>query len=325
MGLPRRLKTEEERENEHNTWLERKIYAKTPLTTYMNCPHKFYLRYVRRKDEYWGEDLVIGLGGHKLLEEYHERCGLVEENPEVSRGSFTPDEQREIYLEEVNRLMHRLEGGHGAVRDAFHVHVHPLVSLYRRHWPYWYQRVLGLEETWGGEGEIQFGGYNIGGHTDLRAGLNVQDPSQVIAANQGKTPYPIVVDFKFCGVQSAYRRPKKLDIGGELYRAMTGAKRTFILPLVRGAKRRPKNPDGWVAEDKPEGIALIDTPREVRHTIGTKRVIELVVHDACAAIERGDLDRSAPSIGTGLCQPKYCSFFGRGCKYTDHLSRENWS
>lgn len=303
MGLKRataqeatRILSEEEKGAEHLSWLERRIYAKTPLTTFHNCRHKFYLRYIKRLDEYWGTDLIEGIAGHTTLEAFHAAL-LAGETP-------YPVMLRETFVGELSRLEHRLEPGNRLDKREAENRILPLIQLYSESWTRWYkpEDVEAVEATLGGDGDIELGGAKVGCHADLLT-------------------RPKVVDFKIVGSRSQYRRPKKLDLGMEINRHCAQKKASAMLPMVKDYKRAPRNVE---APAVARGTAVIDGPIPVTHNPDTLRVVELQVHDMVGAIEKGDFDQSAPEIGSGLCQPKYCSFFGNGCKYTQHLNRKAW-
>jgi hypothetical protein len=303
MGLQRpstqqlqRLMTEEEKEQAHLSQLERGIFAKTTLTTFHHCRHKFYLRYIRRVDDYWGPDLIEGIAGHTVLELFHAKL-LKGETP-------YPVELREAFVNEVKRLATRLEPGNRIDVGESERRILPLIDLYRDNWTRWMpaDTVEAVEQAYGTDGDIELGGVKVACHADL-------------------VTKPRVVDFKIVGSRSQYRRRQRLDLGMEINVHCAGKQKSALLPMVKDYKRAPTKVEPNMAV---RGTAVIDGLNEVEHSPDTKRVIELQVHDMAAAIQRGDFDQSYPEIGSGLCQPKYCSYFGRGCKYTNHLNRKAW-
>lgn len=300
-------KTEEERENEHLGWLRRKIYAKTPLTTFMYCREKWRQKYDLLADEYWGPDLVAGMGGHKVTEVYHLKA---------MRGvKFYPDEMRQVFMQEVAKLEHRLDSSQLMDRDSYAAEILPVCQLYMERWRDWYAQVLTVERTWGADGNTQFGGVSIAGHTDIEANDYPADEETV--------PDKLVVDLKFCGKSSWYRQPVKFDVGMELYKAGLKPQRTALLPMVRGYfKRLPAKPkQGQVSKAHGDGYILIDGLNPIPHSRSTKQTAELLVAHMAEEIEKGNLAGGPSDIGKNLCQPAYCSFFGR-CKFTKHLNRK---
>jgi len=292
MGLV--LVKQEERENTHNSWLARKIYAKTTLTTFQYCRERFRQRYVLRTDEAWGDDLIEGLSGHKLIETLHQKL--------LKGELFYPAEVYEIFKKEMMRLEYRRASKKNPgnwLKDSWDKIKTPY-ELYEKSWKKWYTQILGVEEMWGLDEEVLLGGARCAGHLDLRV------PK-------------LIVDFKFVGKSSQHRQPKKFDLGMEMYKKGTGVARTAILPLVKEPfARQPK-------ELKPgqvfEADYMIDGLLEVNHTKATAQTTELIIHDMVSAIERGDLSGGPPDVGKNLCQRKYCDFWGR-CKYTQHLPRK---
>lgn len=301
-------RTEEERENEHNSWLENRIYSKTTLGTFNQCRWKFYLRYIKRLDEAWGDDLIRGIAGHKVLEVFHAR--------RLKGEDLFTAEARSLFMDEIERLEHRAVG-RVSQRDLYASQVLALYELYKDHWRSWYDDVEGIEETWGIEEEVRMGGKRVAGHLDIRA--------ESYVANGNKVKGRMVPDFKFCRPTSPNRRAKKIDMGGEMYRTGVNAKKTAIVPLVIGLKRKPRTmQDGQVCgEPSADGIPVIDGALPITHTKGTKESIEIQIADMVEAIERGDFHGGPPEVGKFLCSPQYCDFFGRdACRYTRHLSRK---
>lgn len=296
--------TPEERENEHNDWLSRKLYAKTPLTTFNACREKFRLRYVERRNEEWGDELIRGIAGHKVIETMHDR--------QMQGGDLFEVDAREVFLQEIARLEHRAMGRLSR-RDEYANQVMAALRLYKRSWKRWYDDILSVEETWGVEKPVYMGGHRVAGHSDIKAG-KYRSGSGVM--KQGV----YVPDLKFVSPQSGHRKPKPMDLGMEMYKKGLEASRTAILPIVIGFKNQPKD-----LECEKTGAEFVASggPLPVKHTEGTLESVEAQIHSMVSAIERGDLDGGPPEVGTFLCQPRYCSFFGR-CKFTKALNVEDY-
>lgn len=296
--------SEEEREKEHRTWLQRKLYAKTPLTTAMYCEEKFLCRYDRHMDEHWGVDLVEGIAGHKVLEVYHAKL--------LAGQRLFPNEAIAVFRGEWKRIQHRLKPGPFDVDSAM-ARILPLCSLYFKNWERWYRDVTGVEITFGDKEEVTMGGKRIGGHIDLEA-------------KKGPTPGRLVTDFKFVGSRSGHRKEKLFDLGMEMYKKARGVRSTFILPLVKDLKRQPRDlKPGAVTIQTAAGCGLVESPVKVHHSKQTHQTAEDVVEVMVDRIESGVLGRPpSDPPGSGLCHPKWCDFFGR-CRWTKHLSRRVFS
>lgn len=291
-------KSEEDRGKEHDSWLSQKRYAKTPLTAFQYCREKYRMRYGERADETWGLDLVEGIAGHKAVEVLHATL--------LAGGKFYPVEAREVIKGELQRLRHRLDSHRPLDVDASVGRILPLVELYARSWTRWYPAVERVEAVFGVDEEVTMGGKKVAGHIDLESADR------------------LVVDFKFVGKQSRHRQPKPFDLGMEMYKKGTQAKRTAILPFVKEPyTREPKDEDGTSAIGRAHaGIWVIDGLKEVKHSPASANAAEVLIEMLASEIEKGNLSGGPPDgIGNGLCTPRYCSFFGR-CRLTCHLNRK---
>ena len=76
--------------------IRKKILSPTAINTYLSCPHKYYLRYIKKLRTKPSIHLIRGQIVHKGLHEFHKR------NPEVSSTTPIGKIRREL-LEIFNR------------------------------------------------------------------------------------------------------------------------------------------------------------------------------------------------------------------------------
>lgn len=281
----------------HESWLERRIYAKTVLGTARTCLEKFRLTYEDPpgRTNVWGSDLVEGITFHALVEAFHKR--QIE-----GMRPLTAVELMQTWDEAWQAREHMLEypvrdvpAKRKRAIDAYHLWVRTGVQ--------YYLTVEGAEEVFGIKTPVYMGGARIAGHTDLR-----------VCRTAGRTQ--TMYDFKFCSQKSRHRnradgtKTLRFDLGMEMYfRAFPEVGETAIIPVVKD-----------LVEPK------IDKPVFVNHDKGTAELADEIVRVTVENIESGRRDNMGVEVGSphGLCNPKWCSFFGRECRFTRMLNREDY-
>lgn len=251
-------------------------------------------------DTFWGKDLIEGIAGHAVLEEYHTRV--------LNKVGFYAEDAQKVFYNSFINFLDRMEDkiGRSTIKKVGLKISKLVLDVYAPNWHKWYGTVTAIEKVITGE----FGGKLIGGHVDI------------------ETVPKEIIDFKFVKAQSRHRhhlkgKPNKkgFDLGMEMYKSMAKAKATAILPLVKNLKGKPRKKEITYTEHAGEYVA-IDDPKWITHNKATRHAAELLVEDIVDDIETGRFRGPTDPVGTGLCCASYCSFFGTdACKFTKYMSR----
>lgn len=269
------------RVNVHDEFFKEGIWTKSMVNTYLSCPIKFEQRYIKGIKSPPGFATVIGLTMHDLLEVWGIR--------KIKGLPLNIEEAVQTLHDNWAARSENLEGEEKAKavkeKDG---KILKLSQLYQK----WTQRVdsfglgrlRGVETLIGADKTVPFGGAHLAGHIDCEWDIGPGD-------------------YKVVSQRSRYRRPDPYRLELILYGVLTGKSTAALFPMVHDFVR-PNDKDIEMV-DMAVTQSKIDMAEEV---VG--RVVE--------AVSKGSFPPN-PEIGKGLCQRKYCGYFGTTCPVTKGL------
>jgi hypothetical protein len=277
------------------------------FNTYITCPERFYQRYILGNKRPPGFALGMGLTMHDLMELWGNR--------HMDGRPLPMAEVQQTLLDRWKRRMEDVpdkEAKDLRLRDA---KIKDFLRIYAE-WITKHQRMkLGklqsIEEGYGYDGSISFGGVRIAGHLDA---LWETGPA----------------DYKVCGSRSRYRRPDPFSVELAVYcrlaREGVGHKGGvgIITPMIHDWEpaKRGKHAGQYV-DSKGNPRQWVEKWEAPQHP-NVVQVVEERVHLIVEAINKGQFPSTISKIGAELCVPKFCGYFGTTCRVCGHLERSRY-